>query len=385
MYCRKNITKGSVQLDRILLTAAVFVWGASFVWVLVTGFLARMQPRKRRLNQSPLELGPVSIVVPTSATGDARAAAERKRTLASLLALEYPVFEIIVCFDRGGEDAAVIHDLRRSFSDDRVRIVVAQSQVSANGKVNAMITGVEYAKHQLVLFSDDDVLVYPDHLLRMLAQRRPGIGLVSAAAIGVEPANLWAELELSFMNVQFGRLHLAGDFLGVGGVLGKSILLYRDDIRRAGGLFAIGNDCCEDAALTRNFAVNHMRTALGDRPVLQPMGRQRFVDVWRRHRRWLMCRRKYIPFTFLCEALLCGPAACAGGAVACSQIGINPTYGAIVTAVLWALMDALFVVTGGGRYGARVALAWFIREIIFLPVWMSALFARTVRWHGRRL
>jgi hypothetical protein len=48
-------------------------------------------------------------------------------------------------------------------------------------------------------------------------------------------------------------------------------------------------------------------------------------------------------------------------------------------------MDSVFVLTGRGGYSARTPLAWLLRESIFIPMWVSALFARTVRWHGRRV
>jgi hypothetical protein len=229
------------------------------------------------------------------------------------------------------------------------------------------------------------VLLDPQHMLRLVAQQRPGVGLVSASAVGVQPANLWGELELSFMNGQFGRLHLAGDFLGCGGVLGKSILLRRSDIVRGGGLYRTGIDCCEDAALTQNFAASGLRTVLGDRPVLQPVGRQRFMDVWRRHQRWLSCRRKYIPATFVCEALFSTPVTCLAGATVFDQLDLPPVLGAAATAVIWGIMDSLFVLSGRSGYTARTPLAWLIREGIFLPMWVSAMFARTVQWHGRRV
>src|SRR5439155_27302446 len=99
-----------------------------------------------------------------------------------------------------------------------------------------MAGGVAAARHDLLLFSDDDVRLDRRHLARLLAQRSRDVGLVSAAAIGTAPENLWGELELAFMNNQFARLHLAGDFLGMGGVLGKSILVRRADLARAGGV-----------------------------------------------------------------------------------------------------------------------------------------------------
>jgi len=246
-----------------------------------------------------------------------------------------------------------------------------------------MASGVRAARHDLLLFTDDDVQLDRRHLARLTAQMGRDVGLVSAAAVGTAPQNLWGELELSLMNGQFARLHLAGDFLSLGGVLGKSILVRRADLARAGGVVPTGRDCCEDAALTRNFAAIGLRTVLGDKPVRQPVGRLRFVEVWRRHRRWLSCRRKYIPATFVCEALFSAPVACLSGAMAAAGLALTPATGAIATAGLWCAVDCLFILAKRWHFGPLTPLAWLVRELIFLPLWMSALFARTVSWYGR--
>ena len=366
-------------MDGALVAGAL--WVVSLGWLAGTWSLAFLQPLRRRAAPSPAELPPVSIVVPTSAVESARSKADRLAALASLLELEAGQSEIVVCIDRGEPSA----DLRQAFPADRVRVVVAAGQSSANAKVDAMAGGVEAARHDLILFSDDDVLVDRRHLARLAAQGGGDVGLVSAAAVGTAPENLWGELELAFMNGQFARLHLAGDFLGMGGVLGKSILVRRADLARAGGLLSTGRDCCEDAALTRNFAASGLRTVLGDLPVRQPVGRQDFVEVWRRHRRWLSCRRKYIPATFACEALFSAPIACVAAAVACAGVGCAPVWGALATAVLWCAIDCLFILANRWHFGPLTPLAWLVRELIFLPLWTSALFARTVQWHGRRV
>ncbi len=360
---------------------AAALWAVSLGWLAGTWSFALLQPLRRGAAPSPAQLPPVSIIVPTSAMENARTRADRLAAISSLLEVEAPASEIVVCIDRGEPSA----ELREAFPTDRVRMVATGAQSGTNAKVDALASGVRAARHDFVLFSDDNVLLDRHHLARLLAQWGGDVGLVSAAAIGTAPANLWGELDLSLMNSQFARLHLAGDFLGQGGAMGKSILLRRTDLERAGGLSATGRDCCEDATLTRNLAACGLRAVLGDRPVRQPVGRRRFSEVWRRHRRWLSCRRKYIPATFACEALLSAPVACVAGAVACAGVGCAPLIGALVTAALWCAIDCLFILANRWHFGPLTPLAWLVRELIFLPIWASALFARTVEWHGRRV
>jgi ceramide glucosyltransferase len=358
----------------VLVVGAGALWLISLGWLVATWALASWQPMRRRAAPLQGSLPPVSIVVPTSAVESARTRADRSATLASLLGLDAGEREVIVSIDRGD-----------TFGDtvpNGVRGVVGNDQSSANAKVDAMAGGAKAAHHDLLLFSDDDVRLDRQHFARMVAQLNGDVGLVSAAAVGTDPENLWGELELFFMNCQFARLHLAGDALGLGGVLGKSILLRRADLARAGGLLITGRDCCEDAALTRNFAAIGLRTALGDRPVRQPIGRVRFIEVWRRHRRWLACRRRYTPASFAAEALFCAPVACLAGAVAFGSLA-GPLTAALVTAALWCAVDCLFIRVKRWHFAPLTPFAWIVREMVFLPLWLSALFARTVSWYSR--
>jgi hypothetical protein len=71
--------------------------------------------------------------------------------------------------------------------------------------------------------------------------------------------------------------------------------------------------------------------------------------------------------------------------VACAGVGCAPMTGALATAVLWCAIDCLFILAKRWHFGPLTPLAWFVRELIFLPLWASALFARTVQWHGRRV
>jgi ceramide glucosyltransferase len=373
------------MMEGALSAGAGVLWLISLAWLVATAGLALLQPVRRRIAPSPVQIPPVSIVVSTSAVESARSKADRSCALASLLELETRESEIVVCIDRGEPHGQGVEELRQAFPPDRVRVIVAGGQSSANAKVDAMESGAQAARYDFVLFSDDDVLVDHRHLARLVAQYGRNVGLVSAAAVGVAPENLWGELELAFMNGQFARLHLSGDFLGCGGVLGKSILVRRADLVRAGGLLPLGRDCCEDAALTQTFAACGMRTVLGDLPVRQPVGSPSFIEVWRRHHRWLSCRRKYIPRTFACEALFSAPVACLAGAVACGGLALPPAAGVAATAAIWCAIDCLFILVNRWHFSPLTPIAWLVREAIFLPLWTSALFARTVNWYGRRV
>lgn len=373
------------QGGRLLFWICMLVWASSLLWLTGTVAAALMQPQRRRTESPGGVAAPVSIVVPTSSRETARTVRERDNAVASLLALSHPQYEIIVCVDRGSSDSPLVARLTRSYAHGLVTVVPASEQHSANAKVDAMITGLSLVHHDVVLFSDDDIELDGEHLARLLAQLGDGVGLVSAAAIGTEPTNFWGELELAFMNGQFARLHLAGDFLGISGALGKTMMIRRRDLPRIGGLLPVGVDCCEDAALARNVKNGGLRVALSDRPVRQPVHDQRFPDVWRRHCRWLSCRKKYLPVVFVGEAIASAAVASLAGGVVAAGLGLGAATGVLVTLVLWAAVDSCLSLFNRWHWRPSSVLAWLVREIIFLPMWIAALFARTVSWHGRRV
>ena len=274
-------------------------------------------------------------------------------------------------------------ELRAEFGPRGVRVVACGGTTTPNAKIEAMARAASVAGHQVLLFSDDDIRVDCRHLSSLLAQMKRDVGIVSAAAVGVEPENFWAELEISFMNGQFARLHLAGDFLGRSGALGKAMMMRQSELSGIGGLYRAGGDCCEDAALTRNFSARYLATVLSERPVVQPIRKRRLRDVIGRHMRWLSCRRRYVPKVFVCEALFSAPVACAAGAFICNTLFAAPTSGMMVTAGLWAAVDSLFCLLKGWHWSVQTPIAWMVRETLLLPLWVWAAFAKAVDWHGR--
>jgi ceramide glucosyltransferase len=377
-----------MSMSQAVLIASGLLWGASLLWLLGSMTCALLQPWKRKraeLSPGVIPGTPVSIIVPTSAADTPRAERDRAEAMGSLLALNHPDYEIVLCVDRAEQGRDLVARLLQSYRDRRVHVMAARHQSSANAKIDAMEAAVGEARHELLLFSDDDVLVDSDHVLHLRQQMHDAVGLVSAAAIGIRPTNFGGYLELAFMNGQFARLHLAGDFLGFSGALGKTILVERGGLRRAGGLLRTGGDCCEDAALTANFKAAGMKVALSSVAVRQPILEQSFSDVWRRHVRWLGCRRKYLTIVFICEGLFSTPVAAAAAAVACSQLSWGPAAGAAGCLLMWCAADALFTRLSGWHFGLRTPAAWLVREAIFLPMWMQALATRAVTWHGRRV
>src|SRR4029079_11669224 len=101
------------MMDSSIAIGAALLWTASLGWLVGTTGFALLQPLKRRSPRHAPQLPAVSIIVPTSIVDDARSAADRRAALASLLALDYPSYEVLVCIDRGSDDGRLAGELRR--------------------------------------------------------------------------------------------------------------------------------------------------------------------------------------------------------------------------------------------------------------------------------
>ncbi|MET9202545.1 glycosyltransferase [Gordonia sp. NPDC003585] len=134
-------------------------------------------PERAAHDSVPADLPPVSVVL---CTRDRTAAATR--AVESLLAMDYPQFEVVVV-----DNAATTLDTWRyvdSLADPRVRAIHA----SVPGLAAARNRGLEAATHAIVAFTDDDVVVDRYWLERLVAPLSdPAVacvtGLVPAAQL----------------------------------------------------------------------------------------------------------------------------------------------------------------------------------------------------------
>lgn len=127
-----------------------------------------------RLEQFPPlpddRLPPLSLVVAARDEGETIGPA-----LGSLLALEYPLLEVILVDDRSSDDTATI---ARAIGEahprgDRLRLIENRELPDGwLGKVHAQHLGVAAASHPLILLTDADVLFSPDALRRAVTAQQ---------------------------------------------------------------------------------------------------------------------------------------------------------------------------------------------------------------------
>jgi glycosyltransferase involved in cell wall biosynthesis len=122
-----------------------------------------------------------------------------RRTLATLTALDYPDYEVLVVDNRPGGDDSPVPDLGPAGDDPRLRLVRAHRP----GVSAARNAGIGQARGEIVAFTDDDVLAGRGWL-RALASRLAVEPDVDCATGLVLPAQLETDEQVWFERVGAG-------------------------------------------------------------------------------------------------------------------------------------------------------------------------------------
>jgi len=338
-----------------------------------------MQPLKRRKVIRPGVAPGISIIVPVTSP-----AADLASCVTSLLHLDFPDCEILLSAPADDPFAVTAILEQEQRKPERIRALALALSASSNSKVDLLAAAVREARRELLLFTDDNVVSASTRVHGHLAVLEEGYSLVSAAALGVEPASFWGRVDAAFMNGYFSRLQLAGDMIGLSGVTGKTMLVRRRDLDRIGGLQTIGHGLCEDSELQKRISQVGGRTALSPEPVRQVIGRRTFGEVWNRHLRWFFCRRRQVPGVFVAEIVLSSWAAATAGALLAASLGAPWWAGLAATLCALFVVEAMFLYLARWHLGGLSPVVWLTREILVLPLCIMALTGRTVVWRTRR-
>jgi ceramide glucosyltransferase len=306
-------------------------------------------------------------VVPITEFGPETAAAT-----ASLLDQDYPGLAVTLAATRA--DGAALAAAARFDA----RLAMVETPAAARGvnpKVANLGPPLLAATQDLVLMKDARTVLPPGHLRAMAAQLTPGVGLVVSAPIGVGPVGLAAAVEAATMNGYGARLLLTAAALGIDVGIGAAMLVRREDMVRAQALASMAATPADDHALAKAMRRISLATAFTARPVVQRLGRRSGAAVWRRHRRWALCRRREEPAAFLAEPA-CGLLAVAlCGALAAPELGLDPPLVAVSTILLWLAAETTLTLLKGWPLPPALPLAILIREAAMPALWLSVALA----------
>ncbi|NML72717.1 glycosyltransferase [Rhizobium sp. S-51] len=306
-------------------------------------------------------------------------------TLQSAFRLDWPDYEVIFCVASPGDPAIAV--ARKCMADHpgiRSRLLIGEDVFSVNPKMNNVIKGWRSATHDWIVIADSNVLMPEDYLQRLFARWVPGTGLVCSPPIGSAPSGFAAELECAWLNSFQARWQLLADAAGLGFAQGKSMLLNRQVMARAGGFERLGAEVAEDAAATHIIRAAGLKVRLVHEPFEQPLGRRSFSSVWKRQLRWARLRRSSFPLFFVPELL-------AGGLVPMALMAALALSGTCAPSTFalyglaWYGGEMLLARGYDWHLGRRTLAAMILRDLALPALWLAAWFGDSFDWRGNAM
>jgi ceramide glucosyltransferase len=307
-------------------------------------------------------------------------------TLPSTFALEGVRYEVIFCVASNRDPVVpLVRRLVDEYPHVPTRLLVGEEQINQNPKLNNIAKGWRAAEHGWIAMVDDNVLLGPDSVARLMADWGPDTGLVASPPIGADPHNLAAEIECAFLNTFQARWQYAADAAGLGFAQGKVMFFRRDIIEAAGGIEMLGREAAEDAATTKIVRAAGKRVRLVSRPFAQPLGARRWAAVWRRQVRWARLRRVTFPLFFLPEVLTGSvfPSAAFAVFAVGMELPLLPLLAAYLAA--WYGAEAVLARGVGWHLSWRAPAAWVARDLLLPVLWLQAWAGNEFEWRGNEM
>ena len=118
-----------------------------------------------------------------------------RENLRSACVQDYPEYQVVFSVQVPNDAALpLLKDLQREYGADKVSIAVDGSQTAPNGKVRNLLGGLPYARYDLLVISDSDVMLGPDYLKTIVAPLEdPAIGYV-CTLYKASHAETWFEI-----------------------------------------------------------------------------------------------------------------------------------------------------------------------------------------------
>jgi ceramide glucosyltransferase len=246
-------------------------------------------------------LTPISILKPLKGLDD-----NLFDNLSSFCTQDYPEYEILFSLQDYNDLAyKVAKMVQNKYPDRNITIVIEKNTTGLNPKVNNLIPAYKKSRYQYILISDSNVMVDKNYLREIMRHTQdPSVGLVSNMIHGVGARSFGAILENLHLNsFIIGSVSFLDKFLNMPCVIGKSMLMKKNDLEKLGGLVAFKDILAED------FIIGREMKRIGKRVVLSNYLISNVNEYWdvrrflNRHTRWGKLRWKIGGYKYFSELL----------------------------------------------------------------------------------
>ena len=348
----------------------VAAWNLMMLWVV-----------RHRKVVAPAKWPSFSVLKPLAGSDD-----ELELNLLSHLAIDYPGEWKVLVGVRNTSDGA--YPIAKRFADanpGRVELHLQEGEPGYNPKVNQLITLTRYATGDVIAITDANVRVHPG-ILREHASliATHGYAVTTNLFCGVGEDSFGSALDNMTVNrYDAPSQSTAEEMLDLDQIVGKSMAVKREVLLELGGWEPVKDMLAEDQGFGRRVFKSGRKTRLCATPVLNVQRSQPFSQYWGRHSRWAMIRWLVFPGMILEPLINPMPAALAYALLSSSLFG---------WIVLGSTCAASIVITQLSTRllrGKGFALKWVplipLCDLLFLAMFIRAIFLRRVSWRGNEL
>jgi ceramide glucosyltransferase len=309
-----------------------------------------------------------------------------EETLLSSFRLDYPRYELIFCVATAKDPVVpILRRLIAAHPSVRAQLLVGDERISTNPKLNNCVKGWNAAAYGWIVLADSNVLMPRDYIQRLLAAWRPGTGLVCSPPVGSHPDGFWAQVECAFLNTYQARWQYFAASVGLGFAQGKTMMWWRDDLERAGGIRTLGTEVAEDAASTKVVRAAGLHVRLVDPPFEQPLGRRSATDIWNRQIRWARLRRASFMLYFAPELLSGAALPLVATALLAAALGRSIPGAVVAFGMVWYGAELVLARTAGWPVTALYPIHGLVRDLLLPLLWVNAWRNSGFVWRGNQM
>ena len=266
----------AMRVAVVLLFALLILLVVRYVLLVWLGYLHHMESRERPTDDRTVR--PVTILVPVY-----NEEAVIEGALRSLLALDYPMFDILV-IDDGSSDRTfeIASSLEGRYGAVTLRVVTKAN----GGKATALNTGIALARTPYVLCMDGDSRLARGTLRSAMRHfEDPRVGAVAGNVKVVNRSNIWTRLQALEYIEGLNMARRAQGFLRVVNIIPGPIGIFRLDVlRKVGGYDT--DTFAEDADLTLKILTAGWHVRYEGRAIAWTEAPENFLDLIKQRYRW---------------------------------------------------------------------------------------------------
>jgi len=310
---------------------------------------------------------------------------EAYENFASFCHQDYPRYEVLFAVASEQDPATpVIRRIIADFPGLPIRLLVTPEKLGSNNKVSKLCGLARAARHNLLVLSDADIRVGPEHLRAVAAPfRDPKVGAVTCLFTGIPVRSLWPELEAIYLSTDFmPAVLMARQLEGVRFALGATIAARRECLEEIGGFEALVNEAADDYELGRRIARRGHRVELVDAAVKTWCCLQGLGEFFFQRLRWAIMARQARPLGYV------GYIVSQGLPWTLLAVVLAPTrllVWAFVAAYLLLRMGLVWTMGVWGLHDDLLKRRWWLVPLwdaFAFVLWFISLFWSRVRWRG---